>query len=88
MASISPSVVQEPEAALMLAPEDVPNVENLVTEDDTPVDNLFCAKQQRLLVEPLYSAWAGPGEGRPFLADANVGVFYAVRQPPCSLTRF
>lgn len=67
---------------MVLAPEDVPNVEALVTEDDTPVDNLFCAKQQRLLVEPLYSSWAGPGDGRPFLADANVGVFYAVRQPP------
>lgn len=29
----------------------------LVTEDDTPVDNLFSAKQRRLLVEPLYSSW-------------------------------
>ncbi|OGO41429.1 MAG: hypothetical protein A2Z04_01095 [Chloroflexi bacterium RBG_16_57_9] len=66
----------------MLAPEDLPNIDNLVTEDDTPVDNLFSAKQQRLLVESLYSSWAGPGEGRPFLADSNVGVFYSVREPP------
>lgn len=66
----------------VLAPEDLPNIDNLITEDDTPVDNLFSAKQQRLLVEPLYSSWAGPGEGRPFLTDSNVGVFYSVREPP------
>ena len=35
-------------------------MENLITEDDTPVDNILSEKQQRLLTEPLYSAWAGP----------------------------
>ena len=35
-------------------------VENLVTEDDTPVDNLLSEKQQRLLTEPLYSSWTPP----------------------------
>jgi Uma2 family endonuclease len=59
-----------------------PRVDDLVTEDDTPVDNFPSAKQQRLLVESLYSSWAGPGEGRTFLADANVGLFYTVHQPP------
>ncbi|MFN7944612.1 MAG: Uma2 family endonuclease [Blastocatellia bacterium] len=62
-------------------------VSKLVTEDDEPVDNIFSAKQQRLLVEPLYSSWMPePDEDHPaprtFLADANVGVFYSVRQPP------
>jgi hypothetical protein len=69
-------------------------VSRLVTEDDEPVDNLFSAKQQRLLVEPLYSSWTPlPREAedddelptnqpRPFLADANVGIFFAVNQPP------
>lgn len=68
-------------------------VSRLVTEDDEPVDNLFSAKQQRLLVEPLYSSWTPPpreeeeGEAtattpRPFLADASVGIFFAVNQPP------
>lgn len=61
-------------------------MENLVTEDDTPVDNILSEKQQRLLTEPLYSAWAGPErcapEHRGFLALANVGLFYALRQPP------
>ena len=40
------------------------DIESLVTEDDTPVDNMPSEKQQRLLTEPLYSSWAGPGAGR------------------------
>jgi len=68
---------------LLTPPLDVrPGVEHLVTEDDTPVDNLFSEKQQRLLTEPLYASWPGPGQDRPFLAAANVGLFYAVEQPP------
>ena len=43
------------------------------------MDNMFSEKQQRLLTEPLYSSWDA---GRLFLATANVGLFYAVRQPP------
>jgi len=31
------------------------DISHLVIEDDTPVDNFQSAKQQRLLVEPLYS---------------------------------
>ena len=58
---------------------EAPDIRHIITEDDTPVDNIFSAKQQRLLVEPLYSSWHPE---QPFLADANVGVFYAVYQPP------
>ena len=58
-----------------------PDIQSLITEDETPVDNLPSEKQQRLLTEPLYSSWAGPGEGRTFLAAANVGVFAQVRNP-------
>ena len=57
------------------------DIESLVTEDDTPVDNMPSEKQQRLLTEPLYSSWAGPGGGRTFLAAANVGVFAEARNP-------
>lgn len=64
-------------------------VKNLVTEDDEPVDNLFSAKQQRLLVEPLYSSWTPPPveeepafNPRAFLADTNVGIFFSVYQQP------
>jgi hypothetical protein len=58
-----------------LPPEEWPDVEHLVTEDDTPVD-IFSSKQQRLLVEPLYTSWDGPGNGRRFLAMSNIGLFY------------
>jgi Uma2 family endonuclease len=61
---------------------ETPDVDRLVTEDDTPVDNLFSEKQQRLLVEPLYSSWLGGPAGRDFLAAANVALYSAVREPP------
>ena len=57
------------------------DIETLVTEDDTPVDNMPSEKQQRLLTEPLYSSWSGPGDGRIYLAAANVGVFPEPRNP-------
>ena len=57
----------------------MPDMSHIITEDDEPVDNLFSAKQQRLLVEPLYTAWQ---EERVFLADANVGVFRGLHLPP------
>ena len=59
-----------------------PNVDHLVTEDDTPVDNIFSEKQQRLLTETLYASWTGPGPDRPFVAMSNVGLFFHVRKPP------
>ncbi|MGH8056161.1 MAG: Uma2 family endonuclease [Candidatus Entotheonellia bacterium] len=58
-----------------------PDIQCLITEDETPVDNLPSEKQQRLLIDPLYSAWAGPRAGRPFLAAANVGIFALARNP-------
>ena len=63
------------------SPDVMPDIQTLVTEDDTPVDNMPSEKQQRLLTEPLYSSWADPGAGRRFLAAANVGVFYQVGNP-------
>ena len=60
-----------------LAPR--PDISHIETEDDTPVDNIFSAKQQRLLVEPLYSSLP---IDLPFLADANVGIFYQLHTPP------
>ena len=53
--------------------------ENIVTEDDTPVDNLISEKQQRLLTDALYNSWS---PNRPFVAMANVGLFFAIKQPP------
>lgn len=52
------------------------DISHLITEDDTPVDNIYSEKQQRLLTEPLHTSWEGPpGEDRDFVALANVGVF-------------
>lgn len=65
-----------------LDPADLPNLDELVTEDDAPVDSIFTEKQQRLFIEPLYSSWAGPGEGRSFLALADVGWFFKWKEPP------
>ena len=62
--------------------EIIPNTDHLITEDDAPVDNIFSEKQQRLLTEPLYTSWRGPAPGRPFLAAANVGIFYALHERP------
>jgi len=55
------------------------DISHIVTEDDTPVDNLLSEKQQRLLTSCLYSSWQQP---EPFLAMANVGLFYGVSVPP------
>ena len=65
--------------------EIMPDVQCLITEDETPVDNLPSEKQQRLLTEPLYSACAGPGAGRTFLAAANDGEHQRCQAPisPC-----
>lgn len=55
-----------------------PNINHIITEDDEPVDNLPSEKNQRLLVEPLYTSTLE----RPFLAAANVGLFGALYQTP------
>jgi Uma2 family endonuclease len=56
--------------------------EAIITENDTPVDNLFSEREQRLLAESLYTSWPGPGDERPFLAITNVGLFFALAAPP------
>jgi Uma2 family endonuclease len=71
-------------------PADIPefDVSDVVTEDDTPVDNILSEKTQRLLTEPLYSSWSGPppldggSERRSFVAAANVGIFGTLKEPP------
>jgi Uma2 family endonuclease len=55
------------------------DVAHLITEDDTPVDNLFSEKQMRLLTEPLYSSWK---PDRPFLAMANVALYRSSKSAP------
>jgi len=59
-----------------------PDVSHLVTEDDTPVDNIFSERQMALLRETLYTSWTGPGEGRTFVAMGNVALFATNFLPP------
>src|SRR5437660_10302777 len=70
------------ETPSVLSPELWPNIEHLVTEDEAPVDGLYSEKQMRLLTEPLHTSWPGLGQKRPFLASANVGLFYGLHDPP------
>lgn len=65
---------------VILGPEEISSVGGLVIEDGKPVDTTFVEKQYRLLTEPLYSSWSPPSGS--FLAQANVGLFYAHREPP------
>lgn len=64
-----------------------PDITHLITEDDTPVDNVYSEKQQRILPQQLDGGWVGPppeeGEGaRPFVVMANVGVYATAHEPP------
>ncbi|NET60582.1 MAG: Uma2 family endonuclease [Symploca sp. SIO2E6] len=73
-----------PQQLLTQQPENLeqvsdPDISHLVIEDDTPVDNFQSEQQQRLLVEPLYTSLVLP---RPFLAAANVGLFYELKEDP------
>ncbi|MEI2578757.1 Uma2 family endonuclease [Scytonema sp. PRP1] len=56
----------------------VPDANQLITEDDTPVDNFASEKQQRLLVSSLYSSL----QNQTFLAAANVSIYYTDLKPP------
>ena len=61
------------------APIDELDISHLILEDDVPVDNFQSAQQQRLLVDALCSNDILP---LPFIAEANVGLFYKLRGEP------
>jgi len=56
-----------------------PDISDVVIEDDEPVDSLYSEKLQRLLTSALYASFK---PGVPFLATANVGLFYTLKAPP------
>jgi Uma2 family endonuclease len=64
-----------PETPTEIPPK--PDVSNLITEDDTPVDNFGSEKQQRFLTNILYDAQ----KDRIFLACANVGIYHNISEP-------
>ncbi|MEL6383122.1 MAG: Uma2 family endonuclease [Cyanobacteria bacterium J06626_18] len=55
----------------------VPDASQLITEDDTPVDNFPSEKQQRLLTSCLYSNL----KDQQFIAAANVGIYHTAKVP-------
>ncbi len=69
-------------ASSLLRAKVKPNIDHLIFEGDEPVESLLWDQLMRLLVEVLYASWAGPGEGRPFAAFSNVGVFGEPKQTP------
>lgn len=66
---------------ITLTEDALPDVSQLVTEDDEAVDNLPSEKQQRLLTETLYSSWNGASNTQGFLVAANVGLFASSNYP-------
>lgn len=78
MIDLGPPPESEPVYTLEPGDPNLPRYEHLITEDDTPVDNLFSEKQMRLLTEPLHSNWK---PDRMFVAFANVGVFSVDQNP-------
>jgi len=56
-----------------------PDISDVIIEDGKPVDNWISEKQQRLLTSSAYSSF---NFDFPFILTANVGLFYADKQPP------
>lgn len=56
-----------------------PDISQIEIEDNEPVDSLYSEKLQRLLTSALYASFQ---PGVPFLATANVGLFYGLYLPP------
>lgn len=59
-----------------------PDISHIITEDESPVDNIFSERQIGLLRDALYASWQEPGETGTFVALPNVGLFYAIHQDP------
>lgn len=72
--------IEKPE--LDLPPECLPDLDQLITEDGKPVENLFIERLYALLKDPLYGSWSWGLDGKPFVAMSNVGWFFAGKQPP------
>jgi Uma2 family endonuclease len=81
MTSIPPPVPSAA-AAFYMPHASWPNYDLIITEDNKPADSFYDGMQMRLLTAALLDSWAGPGDNRPFLAAANVALFYSFNEPP------
>lgn len=79
--STVPAQIQHPPAPAFVPSEAEPDYNKFVTEDDKPVDSIYSERQHRLLTDSLCASWQAPG-GRPHLAATDVGLFFAVNEPP------
>jgi Uma2 family endonuclease len=68
----------------ILSPEELPDYESLITEDDKPVDSIYAERQHQLLTTSLLDSWDGPRKGEPRFIATDVGLFYADRNPAFS----
>ena len=57
-------------------------IDELIIDDEEPVENFFIEKERRLLTDALNAGWRGPGRGRSFIAASDVGVFPEKKQTP------
>jgi hypothetical protein len=79
---------QPPRVRLVARPPTLEELEaRLLTEDETPVENMFSEKERRLLPGSLHSGWSGPPPGpdgapRPFVAISDVGLFFTLTEAP------
>jgi hypothetical protein len=55
----------------------IPDANQLITEDGSPVDNFSSKKHQRLLISCLYSNL----REQPYIAAANVGFYHTASKP-------
>ncbi len=79
--STLPTHIQPPPTPPFVPAEVEPDYDKFITEDDKPVDSIYSERQHRLLTDSLHASWQAPG-GRPHLAWTDVGLFYAVDEPP------
>jgi hypothetical protein len=63
-------------------PDDIPDLEAIIVDDGAPAPSIFISMQRQLLVGALYDSWGGPGGGRTFQANGNVGLFNTPTEPP------
>lgn len=62
-------------------PEAIPDLDQLVVQDDTPVDSLYTENLMRLLVCSLYASWPTLYPQRRMWPMANVGLFHTMGTP-------
>jgi hypothetical protein len=67
---------------LTVPPEAEPDYDNIIVQDDIPVDSIYAEKLMRLLVESIRGGWPKLYPNRRMLPLANVGLFYKKKQLP------